>query len=60
VNVRAAIAYAGRGIARPRYRANDTSGDRLHIVPIDMAMPSGSADPLAKTGPREHHHSNNC
>ena len=36
MNVRAAIAYAGRGIARPRYHANDSSGDILDIVPMDM------------------------
>jgi hypothetical protein len=33
---RAAIAYAGRAIARPRYHANDCSRDRLEIVPVDM------------------------
>ena len=36
MNVRAAIAYAGRGIARPRYHANDSRGDLLDIAPIDM------------------------
>jgi hypothetical protein len=32
----AAIAYAGRGVARPRYHSNDTSGDRLDIQPLHM------------------------
>jgi hypothetical protein len=30
----AAIAYACRGIARPRYHSNDTSGDVLDIQPV--------------------------
>jgi hypothetical protein len=34
--MRAAIAYAGRGIARPRYHANDSSRDVLEIVPVEM------------------------
>ena len=33
---RAAIAYASRTIARPRYHANDTSRDRLEVAPVDM------------------------
>jgi hypothetical protein len=33
---RAAIAYAGRGVARPRYHANDQSRDLLEIVPEEM------------------------
>jgi hypothetical protein len=32
----AAIAYAGRGVARPRYHSNDTSGDLLDIQPLQM------------------------
>ncbi len=32
----AAIAYAGRGVARPRYHSNDTSGDVLDIQPVQM------------------------
>jgi hypothetical protein len=32
----AAIAYAGRGVARPRYHSNDTSGDILDIQPRQM------------------------
>ncbi len=33
---RASIAYVGRGIARPRYYANDHSRDLLEIRPVDM------------------------
>jgi hypothetical protein len=36
VNLRAAIAYAGRGVTRPRYHANDVSRDVLDIVPVAM------------------------
>ena len=36
VKVRAAIAYAGRGVARPRYHANDASRDVLDIAPVAM------------------------
>ncbi|HEY0746792.1 MAG TPA: CmcJ/NvfI family oxidoreductase [Steroidobacteraceae bacterium] len=32
----AAIAYAGRAVARPRYHSNDTSGDVLDIQPMQM------------------------
>ncbi|MGA2189390.1 MAG: CmcJ/NvfI family oxidoreductase [Steroidobacteraceae bacterium] len=32
----AVIAYAGRGVARPRYHSNDTSGDLLDIQPVKM------------------------
>lgn len=38
MNTRAAIAYAGRGIARPRYHANDSSRDVLEIVPVEMEI----------------------
>jgi hypothetical protein len=34
----AAIAYAGRGVARPRYHSNDTSGDLLDIQPLQMSI----------------------
>jgi hypothetical protein len=34
--MRATIAYAGRGVARPRYHSNDTSGDLLDIQPVPM------------------------
>ena len=32
----AAIAYAGRGVPRPRYHSNDTSADELDIQPLTM------------------------
>jgi hypothetical protein len=32
----AAIAYAGRAVARPRFHSNDTSGDLLDIQPVQM------------------------
>jgi len=35
MNVRAAIAYVGRDIARPRYHANDSSRDLLDVVVTD-------------------------
>jgi len=38
VPTRAAIAYAGRAIARPRYHANDCSRDVLEIVPVEMEI----------------------
>jgi hypothetical protein len=43
MKVCAAIAYAGRGIARPRYHANDSSGDLLEIARIDMDIADGRA-----------------
>lgn len=33
---RAAVAYAGRGVARPRYHANDSTRDVLEIAPVSM------------------------
>ena len=36
MNVRAPIAYAGRGVRRPRYHANDASRDVLEIVATEM------------------------
>ena len=38
MNNRALIAYAGRGIARPRYYANDHSRDELDIVTVEMSI----------------------
>ena len=38
MSTRAAIAYAGRGIARPRYHANDSSRDLLQVVPVVMPI----------------------
>jgi hypothetical protein len=43
MNVRAAIAYAGRGIARPRYHANDSRRDVINIAPIDMEITDARA-----------------
>jgi len=37
-NTQAAIAYAGRGISRPRYYANDHSRDLLEIAPVQMPI----------------------
>jgi hypothetical protein len=52
MNVRAAIAYAGRDIARPRYHANDTSRDLLAIAPVvlDIADARGSGTTLDQEG----------
>ncbi len=52
MNVRAAIAYAGRDIARPRYHANDSSRDLLRIVPVvlDIADARGSGTTLDQEG----------
>ena len=36
MQTRALIAYAGRGVARPRYYANDHSRDVLDIAPVAM------------------------
>ena len=44
MNVRAAIAYAGRSIDRPRYHANDTSRDVLDIAPAPMTIVNARAD----------------
>ncbi len=38
MNTRAAIAYAGRGVVRPRYHANDSSRDVLEVVPVEMPI----------------------
>ena len=38
MNVTAAIAYSGRGVARPRYHANDQSRDVLDIAPVVMPI----------------------
>lgn len=38
MDVSAAIAYAGRGVARPRYYANDHSRDVLDIAPVPMPI----------------------
>ena len=51
-NVRAPIAYAARGITRPRYHANDSSRDLLQIVPIEMEIADARVRPvgLDRTG----------
>ena len=38
MNVTAAIAYSGRGVARPRYYANDHSRDVLDVAPVKMPI----------------------
>ncbi len=38
MNVSAAIAYAGRGVVRPRYFANDHSRDELEVSPAPMTI----------------------
>lgn len=43
MNVRAAIAYSGRGIARPRYHANDSGRDLIDIAPIGMEIADARA-----------------
>ncbi len=52
MNVRAAIAYVGRGRARPRYHANDSSRDQLDIAPVvmDIADARGSGATLDRHG----------
>src|SRR5262249_42470452 len=42
---RALIAYMGRGVARPRYYANDHSRDLLDLAPVEMQI----ADARAKS-----------
>lgn len=37
-STRAPIAYVGRGVARPRYYANDHSRDLLEIAPVEMPI----------------------
>jgi hypothetical protein len=49
IPVRAAIAYAGRGVRRPRYHANDASRDVLEVIAQDMDI----ADGRALTAPRD-------
>jgi hypothetical protein len=38
MNVSAAIGYSGRGVARPRYYANDHSRDVLDVAPVTMTI----------------------
>ena len=46
----AAIAYAGRGVARPRYHSNDTSGDVLDIQPVRMDIIDARAREMTLDG----------
>src|SRR5258708_2735802 len=41
MHTRAVIAYAGRGVSRPRYYANDHSRDVLEIIPTEMDIADG-------------------
>ena len=52
MNVRAAIAYVGRDIARPRYHANDSSRDLLDVAPVvmDIADARGAGTTLDQEG----------
>jgi len=52
MHTRAMIAYAGRGVARPRYYANDHHRDVLDIAPVEMdiADARGSAMTLDGAG----------
>jgi len=43
MQTRALIAYAGRGVARPRYYANDHSRDVLDVVPVAMDIADARA-----------------
>ena len=43
MQTRALIAYAGRGVARPRYYANDHSRDVLDIAPVAMDIADARA-----------------
>ncbi len=43
MHTRAMIAYAGRGIARPRYYANDHARDRLDIAAVEMQIADARA-----------------
>jgi hypothetical protein len=47
MNVFAAIAYAGRSVARPRYYANDHSRDRLDIAPVRMPVADARESAMA-------------
>lgn len=50
MNTRAAIAYAGRGVARPRYYANDHSRDELQIKLVQMDVTDGRGQDLTVDG----------
>jgi hypothetical protein len=50
MHTRAMIAYAGRGVARPRYYANDHSRDVLDISPVEMDIVDARAAALNLDG----------
>ena len=50
MNVSAAIAYAGRGVARPRYYANDHGRDLLDIAPVTMPITDGRGRAMTLDG----------
>jgi hypothetical protein len=50
MNVSAAIAYAGRSVARPRYHANDQSRDVLDIAPVAMPITDARGGALSLDG----------
>jgi hypothetical protein len=50
MQTRARIAYAGRGVARPRYYANDHSRDVLEIVHVEMDIADGRGQPVTLDG----------
>ena len=47
MHTRALIAYAARGVPRPRYYANDHSRDVLDIVPVEMDIADARACALS-------------
>jgi len=49
-HTRAMIAYAGRGVARPRYYANDHSRDVLDIVAVEMDITDARGEALTLDG----------
>ncbi|HKD52806.1 MAG TPA: CmcJ/NvfI family oxidoreductase [Steroidobacteraceae bacterium] len=50
MHTRAKIAYAGRGVARPRYHANDHSRDVLDISPVEMDITDARGQALTLDG----------
>jgi len=50
MHTRALIAYAGRGVARPRYYANDHSRDVLDITPVEMEIADARGAALTLDG----------
>lgn len=50
MHTRAMIAYAGRGVARPRYYANDHSRDILDIAPLEMDVADARGSAMSLDG----------